>query len=141
MWHIFSRGHMEIESYNSYKNIEHQRREEPEHQRKKKNQKQRRTHPLQNKYNGTPFTVYTFSLEKNKKKTQKQIGVGGFRSALDHGWMASARRGRVSSWGVGGRRCSWLAVGRVRSPWVAGRGSNRPLLHLAATALGCRLHK
>ena len=79
--------------------------------------------------------------KKKKKKTQNKIGVDGFRSALDHGWVASARRGYVSSWGVGGRRCSWLAVGRGSGQIVVGRGSDRPLLHLAATASGYRLHK
>ena len=74
--------------------------------------------------------------------------MGGFRSALDHWWVASDQRGwlqlgvgRVWLWGVGGRRCSWLAMGRVRSSWVAGHGSDRPLLHLARTSSSCRLHK
>ena len=79
--------------------------------------------------------------KKKKKKPQNKIGVGGFRSVLDHGWVASARRGYVLSWGVGGRRCSWLAVGCGSGQIVVGRGSDRPLLHLAATASGCRLHK
>ena len=61
--------------------------------------------------------------EKKKKKTQKHIEVSGFRSALDHGWVASARRGCVSSWGVGGRRCSWLAVGCGSSQFAVGRRS------------------
>ena len=87
-------------------------------------------HPLQ-------FTPSHQRRKRGKKKTQKHIRVGGFRSALDHGWVASDQcgwlqlgMGRVWSWGVGGHRCSWLAVGRVRSPWVAGRGSDRPLLHM-----------
>ena len=94
-------------------------------------------HPLQ----FTPSHQREREREREREKTQNKIGVDGFRSALDHGWVASARHGYVSSWGMDGRRCSWLAVGRRSGQIVVGRGSDRPLLHLAATTSGCRLHK
>ena len=73
--------------------------------------------------------------------------MGGFRPA----WVASTWRGPCVVVGhgwpsvlVASHGSGQIAVGRgswVRSPWVAGRGSDRPLLHLAATLSGFRLHK